>query len=162
MICPSCGFEQDSSHKYCCDCGCLIDDLVQIYDNKPNVSSDLFVKRFVELDHIPNSLNNYGGYTISKLNNYDIEKLNAYNITTAFYWYATAPYEGSGAMIALKDDGWYVFNLSHCSCYGPTEHINFNGNAVSKSLTGLKKKSTEEFYKEIKELVDLARIFGYR
>jgi hypothetical protein len=151
MICPSCGFEQDSSHKYCCDCGYHIDYPVQIYNN-------ILIK---SLDHIPNSLN-YGGYTISELDNFNIEKLTAYNIKVAFYWYATAPYEGSGAMIVLKDEGWYVFSLSHCSCYGPTEHIDFNGKATSKSLTGLKKKSSPEFYNEIKELVDLARKFGYK
>lgn len=39
------------------------------------------------------------------------------------YWYAEAPYEGSGQMVALKDGKWSLDDLSHCSCYGPIDRL---------------------------------------
>lgn len=39
------------------------------------------------------------------------------------YWYAQGSYDGSGMMILKTKDGFYLHDMSHCSCYGPLEHL---------------------------------------
>lgn len=39
------------------------------------------------------------------------------------YYYTSEAYEGYGELIALSNENMlYVYNLSHCSCYGPMEN----------------------------------------
>ena len=60
------------------------------------------------------------------LSKYEAERINeaaqGKNIQ-AWYWYATGYYEGCGYIIILRDATWYLHNMSHCSCYGPTCEI---------------------------------------
>ena len=59
-----------------------------------------------------------------ELDEWDVEKLEAVGIVEAWYYYRTAPYEGSGQIVFLhKNGGWGESSLSHCSCYGPCERI---------------------------------------
>jgi len=81
----------------------------------------------------------------------------------AFYWYGRGSYDGSGQMLALHEKGWYLFNLGHCSCYGPTENICFEGAATGESLESIKERCSEDYYvKEILPLVELALANGYK
>ena len=55
-----------------------------------------------------------------------------------------------------KDELYDVHDAGHCSCYGATERVEFNG----KPLNELAKDFTEEYMdKEVKELFELA---GYK
>jgi hypothetical protein len=37
------------------------------------------------------------------------------------YAYYVDTYEGGGEAVAYKDGKLYIYNLGHCSCYGPLE-----------------------------------------
>jgi hypothetical protein len=63
-------------------------------------------------------------YLVDELEDYEIERLKELGIDAVVYWYVTAPYEGSGDMLILKDGLWYLHSMGHCSCYGPTEKVN--------------------------------------
>lgn len=90
---------------------------------------------------------------------YDLKYVYALNLDRAWYWYAQGSYEGDGAMLMLKGGKWATENLSHCSCYGPTEGISFS--APIDSLEELEKSGTEEWLKEFAPLIKAAREEGY-
>lgn len=53
----------------------------------------------------------------------DLMKLEV-SYTKFLYWYRTYPYEGDGYGIGFRADGLFDWwNLGHCSCYGPIEHL---------------------------------------
>lgn len=57
-----------------------------------------------------------------KLEDYEVEHLSKRGIVEAWYWYATGSYCGDGELVGKTTDGrWYSLNMSHCSCYGPTD-----------------------------------------
>ena len=63
------------------------------------------------------------------------------------YEYADDPdnYCGSGKAIALHRDGRLLeFNLGHCSCYGPTEHMDYKDDG--------KELDCKEFINSIEEV----------
>jgi len=54
-------------------------------------------------------------------------------------WYEYGNYDGSGTAIAKAGRKYYYANLSHCSCYGPTESgfdLLGDRNDLKKFLTG--------------------------
>ena len=79
----------------------------------------------------------------------------------AFYWYAQCNYEGSGVLLGLIDDKWYVSDLSHCSCYGPLDYLDTHEPA-GDSLTDIKSRCSEKYYENIEPLIDLAKQHGYK
>jgi len=52
---------------------------------------------------------------------YDEDELEKAGVQFAMYYYETDGYEGSGICIAFKDNLWYTYNISHCSCNSPFE-----------------------------------------
>jgi hypothetical protein len=54
---------------------------------------------------------------------YDETDLEKYDFEFAIYYYECEGYEGLGKCLALKEKKWYVFDLSHCSCYGAFDSI---------------------------------------
>jgi hypothetical protein len=38
-----------------------------------------------------------------------------------WYWYAYGSYEGSGMALVRVEQGYLLYGLGHCSCYGPWE-----------------------------------------
>ena len=89
-----------------------------------------------------------------ELDDYDLEDIPR-DIEEIWYWYAIGSYEGSGNLIALRDGKYYLESLSHCSCYGPTEHLDFN--IPYNSIEELERAATGEYTKEIKLLIDMIK-----
>ena len=57
-----------------------------------------------------------------ELDKYDLAAIPT-EVTLIKYWYEKQWYEGSGIMILQTADGYYLHDMSHCSCFGPTEHL---------------------------------------
>jgi len=75
----------------------------------------------------------------SEFSEYSIQNIKAFGADLAIYWYEYEGYEGSGYILMKKGLKWYINDCSHCSCYGPTEHIN---DATSyNSIEELKKET---------------------
>jgi len=97
---------------------------------------------------------------ISEFSQYDLEDVYKTNAEAGFYWYASGSYEGSGQLLILKDGKWYLHSCSHCSCYGPVEHLELT--KPMSSLDEIKSKCSEDLWKEIECLVNLAKEKGYK
>lgn len=68
------------------------------------------------------SVDSWEYYSISELDDYDLKILARAGFVEVWYWYGTAPYEGTGELIGRNADGkWADISLGHCSCYGPVE-----------------------------------------
>ena len=60
----------------------------------------------------------------SKLDGYDARGLDGHGVVEVWYSYRVAPYAGAGELIAMNTNGDFTLHdMSHCSCYGPTEHF---------------------------------------
>lgn len=94
-------------------------------------------------------------YELSELSEYDINHLEKAGIEEAWYWYGSGSYEGNGQMLMRKGDKFDIHDMGHCSCYGPVEDIEFTGQYFS--LDEIKGKCSEEAYKAIEPLVEMAR-----
>jgi hypothetical protein len=94
-------------------------------------------------------------YDLSELSEYDIKYLEKAGIEEAWYWYASGSYEGNGEILMKKGDSYSVHSMGHCSCYGPVEDIEFT--AQYSSLDEIKEKCSEEAYRSIAPLVEMAR-----
>lgn len=94
---------------------------------------------------------------------WDLEKVKALEPDAVFYWYVTGSYEGSGALIAVKDGKWYTKDLGHCSCYGPLDDFATDISEYTKgSLDELLESGSDDWKKEYAPLVELARSHGYK
>lgn len=66
---------------------------------------------------------------------YEVEYLANRGISECWYWYRTEPYAGDGELIGKTSAGnWLLMDLSHCSCYGPTDQDNVTKFASLKEL----------------------------
>jgi hypothetical protein len=92
---------------------------------------------------------------IEPLSKYDLEDLKSLNVDEVWYWYAAGDYEGSGKMLMRRGNKYDIHSLSHCSCYGPLEDAVFA--PKYSSLDEIRAKCSEEAYKEIAPLVDMAK-----
>lgn len=97
----------------------------------------------------------YRYYAIEEFNNCELEQLNELNIQKAWYWYGEGDYEGTGYILMLKDNKYYVHDMGHCSCYGPLEDINFSRGY--DSFDEIEANCSKEEYEQIKPLVEMAR-----
>lgn len=62
------------------------------------------------------------------------------------YWYESGDYDGGGEAVALRKDGKIdVWNLSHCSCYGPLDEWDHKPDVYS----------VEEFLRDKENIHDL-------
>jgi hypothetical protein len=155
--CPKCDYEQEPKN-FCPSCGYDLSTMVKETSvKKRKKQKKMFIMRS---DNLPENYHTY--FDISELQEYEIETLEKIGAEVVFYWYGQGSYEGAGHMIARDKNGWHVFDLSHCSCYGPVENISFGGEPTSKTLKGIEEKCSDDLYKDIKELVRLAKENGYR
>ena len=80
-----------------------------------------------------------------------------------FYWYVSGSYEGSGALLAIKDGKWFDKELGHCSCYGPLDSFAKSiKEYVHESLDSFIEKCTDDNKKAYMPLVELAKSKGYK
>lgn len=96
----------------------------------------------------------------SELSEYDINKISKEGFDAVFYWYIEGCYEGSGAMIATKDGKWWFFDISHCSCYGPSENVSIDDNCYD--LDKILVLGTKEWSDDYIDLVELAKKEGFK
>ena len=60
------------------------------------------------------------------------------DVDELWYNYEYGDYEGSGLMIARIGDKYDLYDMSHCSCYGPLYHFKFNGRLWEDFISNLK------------------------
>lgn len=98
---------------------------------------------------------NYYRWKQDHLSAYDAESLAERGIVEAWYWYQAGGYEGSGELIGRSKGGeqWFLFDLGHCSCYGPCE----SAPSQFSTLSELEAFPYAERYKRIADLVKVIR-----
>lgn len=107
------------------------------------------------LNKFPNGYQAYG--ELSTLDEYDLNDLKDLNLDEIWYWYSTAPYEGSGQLLMRRGDLYDLHDAGHCSCYGPCERVKFVGYPLGELKSRINK---EYFAKECRELFELAEIIS--
>ncbi len=82
-------------------------------------------------------------------------------VQEVWYWYGYESYDGGGEMLMRIGDFFWLYNLGHCSCYGPTDSLDLNGQG--QTLATIEQGCTEEHYEEdVKILVEAARKKGFK
>jgi hypothetical protein len=74
----------------------------------------------MELKRMTEVPKDYEGYESTALDQSEAKYFASCGLEKAWYWYGVRPYEGSGAIIGLKDGKYCMKDIGHCSCYGPT------------------------------------------
>lgn len=64
------------------------------------------------------------GWKCAELTAEETSRFRAIGADTLIYWYATGCYSGAGYALFRVDNFWRMHDISHCSCYGPTDGIN--------------------------------------
>lgn len=96
----------------------------------------------------------YGEYSSEEFGEFDVERLLATGADYVVYWYGSGCYCGSGHVIARKDGRWHHHDCSHCSCYGPTEGIDFSGDG-HESVEALLAACSDELRDHLGPLVGI-------
>ena len=92
----------------------------------------------------------YGGECNSEeLSQYELEGVECQGIDEIWYHYNCGGYEGWGHLLARIEDRYELFDLGHCSCYGPTDGI---GKFEGDSLSALFGRCSKELQGEVVEL----------
>lgn len=94
----------------------------------------------------------YGYYVSEPLSQWDFDYIKNLELDEIWYWYGGGGYEGSGQILMRKGELYDLHDCGHCSCYGPTEHIEFKG----KPLNDLVKSLSEHYFKEVEQLLKMA------
>ena len=88
-----------------------------------------------------------------EFDNVEIKDIENLWIDEIWYWYHSWFYEWSGQILMKKWELYDIHCAWHCSCYWPTEHIEFNG----KQLEDLAKSLSKEYMeREARELFAMA------
>ena len=82
----------------------------------------------------------------------EFDYIKTFGIDEIWYWYGSGSYEGAGQILMRKGKLYDLHNCGHCSCYGPTQDVAFNG----KPLDKLVKSLSEDLFKEVEELLKMA------
>lgn len=90
-------------------------------------------------------------YDAAKFDEYDLRAFRP-DTEKLVYYYGTGSYCGSGQALYYWHGNWYHADLGHCSCYGPTENVDYT-NPIS-SLSAWLEQSTPEFHAEVQPLID--------
>jgi hypothetical protein len=79
--------------------------------------------------------------------------LEDYGFDEVWYDYDPGYYDGSGALLARKGEGFVLFDISHCSCYGPEDTIDMSGKVWEdfEALWGRLTESNRECCKTVFE-----------
>lgn len=66
----------------------------------------------------------YAGWTCEALEPKQLRPFAEIGADTVIYWYATCCYSGAGHAFYRVDHRWYLHDMGHRICYGPTDSIN--------------------------------------
>ena len=106
------------------------------------------------LGFIPKGLDYQASY-LEPLASWDIERLESLGLQKAWYWYVNDDaIAGSGTLLALKDNIYYVYDMGHCACGGPTQDLDPDGSYAS--LVELTCACSAEMYGHVGDLINLA------
>ena len=98
----------------------------------------------------------YGTPNPQELEDYEIKEIENKWVDEIWYWYHSWSYEWSGQILMRRWDLYDIHSAWHCSCYWPTDGIEFNG----KPLDDLAKSLSKEYMEnEARELFEMA---GYK
>jgi len=86
----------------------------------------------------------------SDLTNSELDDIVLLGIDECWYWYWAGNYEGSGQILMRKGELYDIDSLGHCSCYGPTEKLSFNGKKLEEI------QMSEDLKKEVSPLIEIA------
>jgi len=90
----------------------------------------------------------------ANLDESELEKLYPLNVDEAWYWYKQGSYEGRGQILIRRGQQYMIHDLSHCSCYGPLDHLyEFIGKVLKELIESVSKDAYEN---ELKCLFDMA------
>jgi hypothetical protein len=105
----------------------------------------------MKIHYVPHHVSIYNNE--EELGKMDKDCINELNIDEAWYWYAVSEYEGDGYLLMRKGCLWAIHDMSHCSCFGPTDRIE---ELAWMEKDKLAEKYSEEMLRGIKPLIDVA------
>ena len=77
------------------------------------------------------------------------------------YHYESGSYEGDGYALYYMDDHWYMYNMGHCSCYGPFDSFpedSVKFTTLKKAKEKLLKDNISGYYNiDINQMIELAQ-----
>lgn len=95
------------------------------------------------------------GDTLSDYALKEIESL--HKVDEIWYWYQSGSYDGDGEMFLRKGDKYASSSLSHCSCYGPTEHLPKDTEYVSLEELEKQYSINKEYYKNVEYFFEIIK-----
>lgn len=97
----------------------------------------------------------YGWGDAEALDDFYAKELDERGIDEAWYWYVAGSYEGSGQIIFRRGGKWGQHDMGHCSCYGPTCHLDTGD--LKDSLDDLESSMSSDLRKECATVIAAAR-----
>ena len=95
---------------------------------------------------------------ITELNNYELDRLkNIDENMEVWYQYEARPhdYDGIGVMLIKSQGLYYIHDMGHCSCYGPTCEVSLSKGF--KKLEDVKASCSKEYwFKDVQPLFEAA------
>jgi len=107
----------------------------------------------MKIIHVPIVPFQFSHCTPSALSEFEIESLKPYGFDLFAYWYVEGDYDGSGNAIIRQGDQWFTYDLGHCSCYGPLEHLSNSLGSPRSSLEELFDSCTPDLRRYIRPLM---------
>ena len=93
----------------------------------------IFNTKYMEVHFLGKLPDNYSAYgKLDEFDEYDMEELNSFGFDEVWYWYSTAPYEGSGQILMRKGELYDLHDAGNCSCYGPIDRLKFKGEPLKE------------------------------
>lgn len=82
----------------------------------------------------------------------DMDSVFKLNLDEIWYFYNSRDYDGFGEMLMRKGELFELYSLGHCSCYGPTDQIAFDG----KRLDDLFLSLSDEYKSTVSDMFSTA------
>ena len=93
------------------------------------------------LGYIPEDDYMWDDHDYCELEEWDIERIPKH-VDEIWYWYSTGSYCGDGYILMRSGRQYDIHCCSHCSCYGPTEDIKFEGAPFADLFDGTGERNT--------------------
>lgn len=102
----------------------------------------------------------YSADSVSILDDHNSKGIEKLQADWFVYSYKNDGYEGSGFAIWKKDDKYYYDDLGHCSCYGPTEKIEYGipYNSIDDIRVISRNYAYSDYSKKVLDFIDKAEL----